>query len=112
MAGGKVFVSSALTAGGGIIYALDAGTGATLWSFQTVADKVGQQLQATAGGAWDAVLIGPDQLRLRGYRQSLSLAAAGAETPSRELYTDSIVKLESSHGQAGVVLPGLPQRLP
>ena len=54
VANGKVFVSSALTFGGGIIYALNAATGATLWSFQTVVDKVGQQLKATAGGAWDA----------------------------------------------------------
>jgi outer membrane protein assembly factor BamB len=45
VANGKVFVASALTAGGGIIYALDAGTGATLWSFQTVVDPVGQQLK-------------------------------------------------------------------
>src|SRR5690348_5828756 len=44
VANGKVFVSSAITAGGGIIYALDAATGATLWSFQTVVDKTGQQL--------------------------------------------------------------------
>src|SRR5205085_12479788 len=33
VANGKVFVSSALTVGGGIIYALDTHTGATLWRF-------------------------------------------------------------------------------
>src|SRR5260370_27857842 len=60
VANGKVFVSSAITFGGGIIYALDAASGTTLWSFQTVVDKVGQQLKATAGGAWDALLICPD----------------------------------------------------
>ena len=42
VANGKVFVSSALTVGGGIIYALDAQTGATIWRFQTVADQIGQ----------------------------------------------------------------------
>ncbi len=47
----KVFVASALTAGGGLVYALDATTGATDWSFQTVADKTGQGLKSTAGGA-------------------------------------------------------------
>jgi glucose dehydrogenase len=51
VANGKVFVSSAITVGGGIIYALDAASGTTLWSFQSVVDKVGQQLKATAGGA-------------------------------------------------------------
>ena len=39
VANNKVFVASALTAGGGLIYALDAGTGATEWSFQTVGTR-------------------------------------------------------------------------
>ena len=99
VANGKVFVSSAITAGGGIIYALDANTGATLWSFQTVIDKVGQQLKATAGGAWDAMLIGPDNSVYAGIGNPyLSLQEAQA-TPSRELYTDSIVKLNQTTGR-------------
>jgi glucose dehydrogenase len=99
VANGKVFVSSAITVGGGIIYALDAATGATLWSFQTVVDKVGQQLKATAGGAWDAMLIGPDNSVYAGIGNPyLSLQEAIA-TPSRELYTDSIVKLNQTTGQ-------------
>ena len=99
VANGKVFVSSALTFGGGIIYALDAASGATLWSFQTVVDKMGQQLKATAGGAWDAMLIGPDNSVYAGIGNPyLSLQEAQA-TPSRELYTDSIVKLNQTTGQ-------------
>jgi len=99
VANGKVFVSSAITLGGGIIYALDAATGATLWSFQTVVDKTGQQLKATAGGAWDAMLIGPDNSLYAGIGNPyLSLQEAIA-TPSRELYTDSIVKLNQTTGQ-------------
>jgi outer membrane protein assembly factor BamB len=99
VAGGKVFVSSALTVGGGIIYALDAATGATIWSFQTVADQVGQRLAATAGGAWDAVLIGPDRSVYAGIGNPyLSLQQALA-TPSRELYTDSLVKLNQATGK-------------
>jgi outer membrane protein assembly factor BamB len=99
VANGKVFVSSAITVGGGIIYALDANTGSTLWSFQTVIDKVGQQLKATAGGAWDALLIGPDDSVYAGIGNPyLSLQEAQA-TPSRELYTDSIVKLNQTTGQ-------------
>ena len=98
VANGKVFVSSAITFGGGIIYALDAASGATLWSFQTVVDKVGQQLKATAGGAWDAMLIGPDNSVYAGIGNPyLSLQEAQA-TPSRELYTDSIVKLNQTTG--------------
>jgi len=99
VANGKVFVSSAITFGGGIIYALDAASGTTLWSFQTVVDKVGQQLKATAGGAWDAMLIGPDNSVYAGIGNPyLSLQEAQA-TPSRELYTDSIVKLNQTTGQ-------------
>jgi outer membrane protein assembly factor BamB len=99
VANGKVFVASALTVGGGILYALDARTGVTIWRFQTVVDKVGQQLRATAGGAWDAVLIGPDHSVYAGIGNPyLSLQQAQA-TPSRELYTDSLVKLSQATGK-------------
>ena len=97
--GCKVFVSSSITAGGGIVYALDAGNGATDWSFQTVIDKTGQSLQATAGGAWDAVMIGPDRSVYAGIGNPyLSLQEAQTK-PSRELYTDSLVKLTESGGK-------------
>ena len=95
----RVFVASALTRGGGIIYALDAGTGATDWSFQTVIDKTGQQLKATAGGAWDPFLVGPDGSIYAGTGNPyLSLQEAQAN-PSRELYTDSVVKLSQDTGR-------------
>jgi outer membrane protein assembly factor BamB len=99
VADGKVFVASAITAGGGIIYALDAGTGATLWSFQTVVDPVGQQLRATAGGAWDALLIGPDHSVYAGTGNPYLSQQEAQGTPSRELYTDSIVKLSQATGK-------------
>ena len=99
VAHGKVFVSSALTVGGGILYALDAKTGATIWSFQTVADKVGQQLSAPAGGAWDAFLIGPDNSVYAGIGNPYLSQLEAQTTPSRELYTDSIVKLNQATGK-------------
>jgi sulfocyanin len=99
VAGGKVFVSSALTVGGGIVYALDANTGATIWHFQTVADKIGQQLSATAGGAWDAFLIGPDHSIYAGIGNPYLSQYQAQTTPSRELYTDSIVKLSQATGK-------------
>ncbi len=112
VANGKVFVSSALTFGGGIIYALNAATGARLWSFQTVADKVSQQLKSTAGGAWDTLLIGPDNSVYAGIGNPYLSLQQAQTTPSRELYTDSLVKLNQTTGQAGMVLPGIPRRLP
>src|SRR5579863_7920844 len=99
VANGKVFVSSALTFGGGIIYALDADTGTTLWSFQTVLDKMGQQLKATAGGAWDAMLIGPDNSVYAGIGNPYLSLQEAQTTPSRELYTDSLVKLNQTTGK-------------
>ncbi len=99
VANGKVFVSSAVTYGGGIIYALDATTGTTLWNFQTVVDKVGQQLKATAGGSWDAMLIGPDNSVYAGIGNPYLSLLEAQTTPSRELYTDSIVKLNQTTGQ-------------
>ena len=99
VANNKVFVASALTAGGGLIYALDAGTGATEWSFQTVVDKTGQQLKSTAGGAWDPFLIGPDGSLYAGTGNPYLSQAQAQATPSRELYTDSVVKLSQATGR-------------
>jgi outer membrane protein assembly factor BamB len=96
---GKVFVSSALTVGGGIIYALDTQTGAKIWSFQTVSDKIGQQLSATAGGAWDAVMIGPDNSVYAGIGNPYLSQREAQATPSHELYTDSIIKLDQATGK-------------
>jgi len=99
VANNKVFVASALTAGGGLVYALAAGTGATEWSFQTVADKTGQQLKATAGGAWDPFLIGPDDSIYVGTGNPYLSQQQAQASPSRELYTDSLVKLDQATGR-------------
>ena len=95
----KVFVASALTAGGGLVYALDATTGATIWSFQTVADKIGQGLKSTAGGAWDPFLIGPDGSIYVGTGNPYLSQQQAQTNPSRELYTDSLVKLSEASGR-------------
>ena len=99
VANNRVFVASALTAGGGLIYALDAATGVTEWSFQTVADQTGQQLKATAGGAWDPFLIGPDGSLYAGTGNPYLSEQQAQATPSRELYTDSVVKLSQATGR-------------
>ena len=99
VAGNQVFVSSSLTVGGGIIYALDASTGATAWSFQTVIDPVGQQLQSTAGGAWNALLIGPDESVYAGIGNPYLSQQQAQDTPSRQLYTNSLIKLGQATGE-------------
>ncbi len=100
VAGGKVFVSSALTVGGGILYALNADTGATIWRFQTVADKIGRQIRRPPDGAWDAsTIIGPDHSVYAGIGNPYLSQYQAQTTPSRELYTDSIVKLNQATGK-------------
>jgi outer membrane protein assembly factor BamB len=99
VANGKVFVASALTVGGGILYALHARTGAIDWRFQTVVDTIGQHLKATAGGAWDAVLIGPNGSIYAGIGNPYRSQHQAQTTPSRELYTDSLVKLSQATGK-------------
>jgi outer membrane protein assembly factor BamB len=99
VANNRVFVASALTAGGGLIYALDAGTGSIDWSFQTVIDKTGQQLKATAGGAWDPFLIGPDGSLYAGTGNPYLSQQQAQASRSRELYTDSLVKLSQATGR-------------
>ena len=99
VANDKVFVASSLVAGGGLIYALDAGTGATEWTFQTVSDKTGQGLKATAGGAWDPFLVGPDGSIYAGTGNPYLNQQQAQANPSRELYTDSLVKLDQGSGR-------------
>ncbi len=99
VANNKVFVASSLTAGGGQIYALNAGTGAIEWSFQTVTDKIGRQLKSTAGGAWDPMLIGPDGSLYAGTGNPYLNQQEAQSNPSRELYTDSLVKLDQATGR-------------
>jgi outer membrane protein assembly factor BamB len=70
-----------------------------VWCFQTVSDKIGQQLQSTAGGAWDAVLIGPDESVYAGIGNPYLSQQQAQTNPSRELYTDSIVKLNQGTGK-------------
>src|SRR5262249_45472280 len=97
---GKVFVSSALTAGGGILYALNANTGVPIWSFETVQDPVGRKIGALgAGGAWNAFLIGPDNSVYAGIGNPYLTQFQAQTMPSRELYTDSIVKLDQATGK-------------
>ncbi len=98
VAGGKVFVSSAITVGG-ILYALDAQTGAIIWRFQTVQHKIGRHPATPSGGAWDAVLIGPDHSVYAGIGNPYLSQRQAQTTPSRELYTDSIVKLSQATGK-------------
>jgi PQQ-like domain/PQQ enzyme repeat len=50
VANGTVYLSSAALLGGGFVYALDAATGRTRWSFDSVIDPIGEKIIAEAPG--------------------------------------------------------------
>src|SRR5258708_23226402 len=60
---------------------------------------MGQQLKAAAGGGWDALLIGPDNSVYAGIGNPYRSLQEAQGTPSRQLYTDSIVKLSQATGK-------------
>jgi outer membrane protein assembly factor BamB len=97
VANGKVYLSSAALLGGGVIYALDARTGRTLWSFDTVVDPVGQEI--IGGGAWNAPAIGPDGTVYFGLGNMYQPGSVAASRPGRRLYTDSTVALDGKTGK-------------
>jgi outer membrane protein assembly factor BamB len=81
VANGKVFVASALTVGGGILYALRCPHGR---HDLALPDRGGQGGPAAPGDRGWRLGCRPDRpgpLRLRGHRQSLPLAPAGAGDP-------------------------------
>jgi outer membrane protein assembly factor BamB len=96
VAGGKVYLSTAALLGGGIAYALDARTGHTLWSFDTVTDPVAGRI--IAGGAWNPPAIGSDGTVYFGLGNMYQPATVAVRSPGRRLYTDSTVALDPASG--------------
>ena len=97
VANGKVYLSSAALLGGGVVYALDATTGRTLWSFDSVIDPVGRKI--IGGGAWNAPAVGPDGTVYVGLGNMYQPAAVAESRPGRRLYTDSTVALDGATGK-------------
>jgi outer membrane protein assembly factor BamB len=94
---GKVYLSTAALLGGGIAYALDAHTGKTLWSFDTVPDPVANKV--IAGGAWNPSAIAPNGEVYFGLGNMYQPYAIAVARPGRRLYVDSTVALDGSTGR-------------
>jgi len=94
---GTVYLSTAALLGGGIVYALDAATGKTRWSFDTVTDPVGDKI--IGGGAWNPPAIGPDGTVYIGTGNMYQPASVGLDHPGKRLYTDSLLALDGTTGK-------------
>ena len=97
VANGIVYLSSAALLGGGFAYALDAGTGKTRWSFDSVIDPVGGTI--IGGGSWYPPAVGPDGTVYFGFGNMYQPASVALEHPGRRLYTDSTVALDGKTGK-------------
>ena len=96
VANGTVYLSTAALLGGGIVYALDAATGKTRWSFDTVTDPVGDKI--IGGGAWNPPAIGPDGTVYIGTGNMYQPASVALDNPGKRLYTDSLLALDGRPG--------------
>ncbi len=97
VANGMVYLSSAALLGGGFVYALDATTGRTRWSFDSVIDPIGDKI--IGGGAWYPPAIGPDGTVYFGFGNMYQPASLALSRPGRRLYTDSTVALDGKTGK-------------
>jgi outer membrane protein assembly factor BamB len=97
VADGKVYLSTAALLGGGVAYALDAKTGKTLWSFDTVPDPIADKI--IAGGAWNPPAVAPNGDVYFGLGNMYQPYAVAVPHPGNRLYVDSTVALDGSTGK-------------
>src|SRR3954464_10288340 len=106
VANGRVYLSTGALLGGGIAYALDARTGLTIWSFDTVPDPVADKV--SAGRAWTPPASGPDGTVYFGTGNMYQPATVALKTPGRRLYADSTVALDGKTGKLKWVYQAVP----
>ncbi len=112
VASGRVYLASAYGngPGGGVLFALNASTGAVIWRFNTLLgpDKGVQSVGAGSGGAWETPLVGTDGSVTFGIGNPYQTAASAIADPSPQLYTDSDVNLNAATGTLRWYYQGLP----
>jgi outer membrane protein assembly factor BamB len=103
VADGRVYLASAYGSGpgGGVALALNASSGKVLWRFSTVLGEAAgvKALGVGSGGAWEAPLIGADGSVTFGTGNPYQSIGAAISSPSRQLYTNSLVNLDAATGK-------------
>ena len=104
VSGGRVYLASAYGsgAGGGVLLALNAATGAALWRFSTVTGGEPAGVSALglgSGGAWETPLVGTDGSVTFGIGNPYQSIGQAVDHPARDLYTDSEVNLDAATGK-------------
>jgi alcohol dehydrogenase (cytochrome c) len=112
VANGRVYLASAYgtAPGGGVLFALNASTGAVIWRFNTLlgADRGVESVGAGSGGAWETPLVGTDGSVTFGIGNPYQSAASAISDPSAQLYTDSDVNLNAATGKLRWYYQGVP----
>jgi len=112
VAGGRVYIASQYGSGpgGGVLFALNASTGAVLWRFNTVVgpEPGVQALGVGAGGSWETPLVGSDGSVTYGIGNPYQTPAAAISKPARILYTNSTVNLDAKTGKLRWYYQGVP----
>jgi outer membrane protein assembly factor BamB len=112
VANGRVYLGSQYGSGpgGGVLIALDAATGAKLWTFDTVTgpEPGVKALGLGAGGVWETPLVSSDGSVTFGIGNPYQTPAQAIAHPARILYTDSDVNLDAATGKLRWYYQGVP----
>ena len=112
VANGRVYLASQYGSGpgGGILLALDAATGAEVWTFNTaVGPQPGvQAFGLGTGGAWETPLVGSDGSVTYGIGNPYQTVASAIDHPAQLLYSDSEVNLDAATGRLRWYYQGVP----
>ena len=112
VANGRVYLGSQYGSGpgGGVLIALNAATGAKLWTFDTVTgpEPGVKALGLGAGGVWETPLVSSDGSVTFGIGNPYQTPAQAIAHPARILYTDSDVNLDAATGKLRWYYQGVP----
>jgi alcohol dehydrogenase (cytochrome c) len=112
VADGRVYLASQYGSGpgGGVLLALNASSGALLWTFNTVVgpEPGVQSLGLGAGGAWETPLVSGGGSVTYGIGNPYQTPAAAIAHPAVGLYTDSDVNLDAATGRLRWYYQGVP----